>query len=43
MVAIEKAASGIFPPKETIDVFPVSTALGQSVAKSGEKFYSAKK
>jgi hypothetical protein len=43
MVAIEKAASGIFPPKETIDVFPGWTALGQSVAKSGEKFYSAKK
>jgi hypothetical protein len=43
MVAIEKQASSLFPEKEPLDVLPVSTALGQSVAKSGEKFYSAKK
>jgi hypothetical protein len=43
MVAIEKEASSHFPQKETIDVFPASTALGKSVAKSGENFYSAKK
>jgi hypothetical protein len=42
MVAIEKEASSHFPQKET-DVFPASTALGKSVAKSGKKFYSAKK
>jgi hypothetical protein len=43
MGAIEKEASGHFPQKETIEVFPASTALGQSVARSGEKFYGAKK
>jgi hypothetical protein len=42
MIAIKKEAGSHFPKKETLDVFPASTTLGQSVAKSGEKFYSTK-
>ncbi|HEY3770159.1 MAG TPA: SseB family protein [Candidatus Angelobacter sp.] len=43
MVAMEKEARRLFPEKEKIDLLHASTALGQSIAKSGKKFYSAKK
>ena len=43
MAAMKKKASHLFPKQEQVDVFSASSALGQSIMKSGEKFYSSKK
>jgi hypothetical protein len=43
MAAMEKEARRIFPEQEKTDLLDTSTALGQSITKSGKKFYSAKK
>ncbi|HEX4606520.1 MAG TPA: SseB family protein [Candidatus Angelobacter sp.] len=43
MVALEKKAHRLFPRKETVDLLLVESPLGQSVARTGQKFYSATK
>jgi hypothetical protein len=43
MDALEREAKRLFPRKETTDLFLVSSATGQSIANSGEKFYSTAK
>jgi hypothetical protein len=43
MVALEQEAHRLFPRKETIDLLLAASPLGQSVANTGEKFYSLKK
>ena len=43
MVTLEKEARRLFPRKEPVDLLLAASPLGQSVANTGEKFYSAKK
>ncbi len=43
MDALEREAKRLFPRKETTDLFLASSATGQSIASSGEKFYGAAK
>lgn len=40
MAALVKAARDVFPRTVTTDLVPASTALGQSIKKTGKKFYS---
>jgi hypothetical protein len=39
MLALAKEARRVFPKKGVTDVFPASTTLGQSIARSGKKIY----
>jgi hypothetical protein len=43
MDALEREAKRLFPRKDTTDLFLASSATGQSIASSGEKFYTAAK
>jgi SseB protein N-terminal domain/SseB protein C-terminal domain len=43
MDALEREAKRLFPRKETTDLVLASSATGQSIASSGEKFYTAAK
>jgi hypothetical protein len=43
MAALVEEARRVFPRSVTTDLVPASTALGQSIASSGEKFYAAAK
>ncbi len=43
MAALVKAARHVFPRSVTADLLPASTALGQSIKRSGKMFYSAAK
>lgn len=43
MDALEREAKKLFPRKETTDLFLASSATGQSIANSGEKFYTSAK
>lgn len=43
MDALEREAKRLFPRRETTDLFLASSDTGQSIASSGEKFYSTKK